>query len=303
MLPPGEDAFRAIFRAAHADHATCHEDEWLHAPCRAPDGTPLPPLVWSRRNGPWHPVPVVFVGAAPGNAGGRGRGPLGAHGTRIPFGGDVAGANLEVLLGSVGLHRNGVFLVAAYNRLPARGGGEPTAAEILAPVGRYPSSVALLRDTLLACQPRLIVALGNVALRALAAAGAALPRLPTLGHLAAAGLTRGRLTPWPPAFQDAAFRRSWAARTDAPLPPWLWLYHPSAQTMSPLAAPHTAFVARMRATRDALRAAVATALPEHPLPDVRPLPPSDGIYVLPEWRERIAPRLAALDARWRALGL
>lgn len=303
MLPLGEDAFRTIFRAAHADHAACATDEWLHAPCRGRDGQPRPPLVWSRRNGPWRPVPVLFVGAAPGNAGGRGRGPLGAHGTRIPFGGDVAGANLEVLLGSVGLDRNRVFLVAAYNQLPARGGGEPTAAEILAPVGRYPSSLALLRDTVLACQPRLVVALGNIALRALAAAVADLPRLPSLGLLAAAGLVRGRLLPWPPAFRHAPFLAAWAARTDAPLPPWLWLYHPSAQTMSPYARPQTAFVARMRLTRDALRAAVAQALPEHPLPDVRPAPPTDGIYALPEWRERIAPRLAELDARWRALGL
>jgi uracil-DNA glycosylase len=112
----------------------------------------------------------MFVGAAPGNAGGKGGGLLGAHGTRIPFGGDIAGANLDALLGSIGLDRNHTFLTAALNQLPAAGGGEPATAEIMAPVGAWRSSLHLLRATVLACGPVLIVALGNVAIRALVAA-------------------------------------------------------------------------------------------------------------------------------------
>ena len=105
-----------------------------------------------------------------GNAGGRGKGALGAHGTRIPFGGDIAGANLDVLLGSAGLNRNQTFIAASLNHLPERGGGEPTLAELFSPEGAYPDSIAIIRDTLIAAGPRLVVALGNVAARVVAAA-------------------------------------------------------------------------------------------------------------------------------------
>ncbi|MEO5509072.1 MAG: uracil-DNA glycosylase family protein, partial [Longimicrobiales bacterium] len=138
--------------------------------CRAKDGSPVRPLVWSRRNGPWHRVETIFIGAAPGNAGGKGSGDQGAHGTRIPFGGDIAGANLDALLGSVGIDRNNTFLVAALNQLPAAGGGEPTLQEMLAPVGDYENSFELLRDTVVATGPALVVTLGIAGLRAFATA-------------------------------------------------------------------------------------------------------------------------------------
>jgi uracil-DNA glycosylase len=303
--------FRRSFGRAHAGHPACLRDEWLAHPCTDGRGRPVPrPTVWSRRNGPWQRHQLIFVGAAPGNAGGRGAGRLGAHGTRIPFGGDIAGANLDVLLGSVGCDRNHTFLTAALNQLPAAGGGEPALAEMLAPVGAYPSSLHLLRDTVLACGPRLVVALGLVGLRALAAAlqlpgAAARPaRLPASAALERAGIARGVLTPWPATIPLASgFRQAWQrAWTEPPALHVLLLTHPSGQNMSPFARADTQFHTRMVAARAQLRAAVARLL-AWPLPDVRPPLPRDGIYALPEWRELIAPRHEQLDALWRERGL
>ena len=318
-----EARYRNVFRSLHADHRACVDDEWLNAACVGPDGAPAPrPIVWSRRNGPWARVEVLWVGAAPGNAGGRGAGDMGAHGTRIPFGGDVAGANLDVLLGSIGLDRNTTFITAALNQLPEKGGGEPSAAEIFAPVGRYRSSLHALRDTILAAGPRLVVALGNVALRATVAAGtvdAGPPgpraprqpggadsalRLPTLARLEKLGFRRGETADWaglaPP---DPAFVHVWRdAWEDVPLPAILWLTHPSAQNMSPFAGRHTAFHRRMVEARDALREAARRVLGREP-PEVRPAPPTTGIYALPEWVTRIGPYHARLDRLWREHGL
>ncbi len=301
----GEERFRSIFRTLHRDHATCLDDEWLMRPCMDRNGVPLGrPWVWSRRNGPWRRVPVLWVGAAPGNAGGRGRGALGAHGTRIPFGGDVAGANLEVLLGSVGIDRNETFIVAALNRLPDRGGGEPTSREIREPAGGFPDSIAVLRATLIACGPTLVIALGNVAARAVAAAwlrspgDAGLPSLAALGRVGWARLSRigglDVLGPPSPGLRDA-WHEAWG--TDA-APDAVWLTHPSAQNMSPFAAEDTAFHRRMLETRDALRDAIRSALGSRP-PAARAPIPTDGIYALPEWREAIVPRLSTMDDLWR----
>jgi len=304
-----ESRFRAIFRDAHADHSGCREDEWLMRACHLADGTPAPrPIVWSRRNGPWRRLEMLIVGAAPGNAGGMGTGLQGAHGTRIPFGGDIAGANLDVLLGSAGLDRNGVFIVAALNQLPARGGGEPTLEEMAAPVGRYPSSFALLRQTVFATGPRLVVALGNVGLRALVAAVVDLPgevRLPSPRVLERHGLRRGDVAAWPPSAASGTdtFTGEWRSLYgEDPLPRILWLTHPSAQNMSPHAGVGTVFHSRMLEARDALRGAVASVL-DRPLPSARPPNPETGIYALPEWRERIAPRHASLDRLWREKGV
>lgn len=301
------DRFREIFRRAHALHLACAEDEWLAMPCCEPDGSPcLRPLVWSRRNGPWRHVDVLWVGAAPGNAGGRGSGTLGAHGTRIPFGGDIAGANLEVLMGSAGVNRNQTFIVAALNQLPQRGGGEPRPAEILAPIGLYEDGLALLRDAVIACRPRLIIALGNVALRALAGAvrrGLSV-RLPGLAGLQRRGLHRhGWLRLDTALDPDPAFRETWVHESGASdWPALLWTLHPSAQNMSPFAGEQTAFHARLLETRRAVRTAVTEALGQA-LPDERPELPRDGIYALPEWESLIAPRLAPLLDRWRDRGV
>jgi uracil-DNA glycosylase len=302
--------FRAIFRRAHADHSGCQTDEWLMRPCHERDGSPAArSIVWSRRNGPWRRLPVLFVGAAPGNAGGRGRGERGAHGTRIPFGGDVAGANLDVLLASAGLDRNRVFIVAALNSLPARGGGEPSVAELAARVGAFDHSIALLRATMLAAGPALVVALGNLALRSVVAA-ATLPaadssplRLPGLARLEAAGLRRGVPTAWPAAFAPAhPFMREWReAWPEAPVPQLLLCWHPSAQNMSPFAASGTVFHRRMIETLHALRSALRTV---HGLTGRAPYEARDaGVYALPEWRQLIAPYHERLAGLWRERGV
>lgn len=277
----------------------------MRTPCATADGRPVRPLVWSRRNGPWTRVPLLFVGAAPGNAGGKGAGALGAHGTRIPFGGDIAGANLEVLLGSVGLTRNDVFLSAAYNRLPAAGGGEPTLAELREPVGDYPSSVDLARDTIVAAAPRMVVALGNIGLRTVAAAVSSdASRIPGLDRLRRSGIERGsaididRVAP-----PSDTFLTAWrAANGTRELPALLWLTHPSAQNMSPFAGVDTVFHIRMREAREGLRRAVRERL-HLSLPDRRPPLPADGIYALPEWRDPIAPVLERYDSLWREHGI
>jgi uracil-DNA glycosylase len=314
-----EARFRRIFRAAHAGHRACATDEWLNAPCRSPDGREVDrPIIWSRRNGPWRCVPVLWVGAAPGNAGGLGSSDLGAHGTRIPFGGDIAGGNLDVLLSTIGVDRNETFLVAAYNQLPARGGGEPTTRELAARVGRYPDSGALLRDTVIATGPTLIVALGNVALRTLIAAltrpyenavgeppeSAAPLRLPGTARLTAAGVERGCARPWPATIPlDSGFRATWqAAWGGGPSFRVLPLLHPSAQNMSPFAGETTQFHRRMLETRAALVEAVRDVLNRH-APCPRPAPTTTGIYALPEWRGRIADRHARYDGLWREKGV
>ena len=312
-----EARFRNIFRAAHADHVACADDEWLDAPCRSADDE-VWPVVWSRRNGPWRRVPILWVGAAPGNAGGLGSSDLGAHGTRIPFGGDIAGGNLDVLLSSIGIDRNSTFLVASYNSLPQRGGGEPTTRELAAPVGSYPDSAALLRDTVIATGPALVVALGNVGLRTLLAALtreydalAGHPphdvpplRLPGTARITAAAIERGTVTAWPDAFPlSQGFRDAWHhAWQEQPSFRLLLLLHPSAQNMSPFAGTATQFHRRMVDTRAALVSAVQDVLHSR-IPEERPRPPAAGIYALPEWRDRVAERHARYDELWRAKGL
>jgi uracil-DNA glycosylase len=309
-----EDRYRRIFRRAHSEHPACLEDEWLMEPCRLADGRETDrALVWSRRNGPWRQHDVLWVGAAPGNAGGMGRGSMGAHGTRIPFGGDIAGGNLDVLLSGVGLDRNRTFIVAALNRLPERGGGEPRVAELREAVGTFPSSVHLLRETILAVAPRLLVALGNVALRTSVAAVRLQEKrrltLPGLKRLEAAGLERGRATAWPDPFSaDASFQVHWrSVRGDGPLPHLLWILHPSAQNMSPYAGSDTRFHSRMVETMASLRRAV-TEVMDRPVPPVpsaahRPDPPEVGVYALPEWTAAVGPRHRDLDALWRQKGV
>ena len=296
-----EARFAKIFRRLHAHHPVCLRDEWLTEPCPIPH-----PIAWSRRNGPWQQVPLLWVGAAPGNAGGKGSGILGAHGTRIPFGGDVAGANLDALLGSIGITRNDTFITASLNSLPAAGGGEPTFAELSEPVGDYESSLHSLRDTMLAAGPQMIVALGNVGLRALIAAsrlnvdGVALP---TQRKLEKAGFARHNAIDWPDdVAPDDEFVNAWRSNWSGALPCILWLTHPSAQNMSPYAGVQTLFHTRMLEARDALRLAVKERL-GWKLPKRRAPYPKEGIYSLKEWRELVGPRHLALDKLWREKGV
>jgi len=229
---------------------------------------------------------------------------MGAHGTRIPFGGDIAGANLEVLLGSIGLNRNETFIVGAYNSLPARGGGEPAPAELRAPVGDYPSSIDLLRATVVATGPALIVVLGNIGLRTLAGALAPGGMLPGLARVEKPGAVRGQAMQANSLGEiDEEFRRVWnRAWGLSALPRILWLMHPSAQNMSPYARRETLFHQRMRDARRYLRRAARACLGVD-LPGRRPPLPTDGIYALPEWRDQIAPRIERMDRLWREHGL
>lgn len=304
-----EERFRRIFRKLHADHDACIGDEWLERPCTVDGETCDRPISFSRRNGPWHQVDVVWIGAAPGNAGGRGSGDMGAHATRIPFGGDIAGGNFDVLLASAGLDRNSTFIVAALNELPAAGGGEPSFAEMAAPKGAYESSVHVVRDTLIAAGPRLIVALGNVGLRAAVGAAALdgeLRRLPSIDRIRKGGIERNVAVPWPATEPPStAFMAEWRdAWGDAPLPCIVWLTHPSAQNMSPYAGVVTVFHRRMLDTRKALCTAVETTL-GRTSPERRPPVPlaGDGVYGTLEWREKVGPRHAAMDALWREKGV
>ena len=300
-----ERRFRRIFRRVHAGHPACLRDEWVGTTCRTADGDVVErPMVWSRRNGPWRRVPILFVGAAPGNAGGRGRGELGAHGTRIPFGGDIAGANLDALLGSIGLDRNQVFLTASYNALPAAGGGEPTADELREPVGDFESSLHLLRATVIAAGAPLLVALGNVGMRSIATAVrlADDERIVTQNALVKRGATRNFVFDGALLEPDAVFRRTWARTWSTPLPQVLWTTHPSAQNMSPFARTETLFHTRMLETRAALQEAARSVLGIEP-PQERPEPAQDGIYALSEWRERVAPHHDRLDRLWREKGV
>jgi uracil-DNA glycosylase len=306
-MSPEEKRFEQIFHKIHAHHPNCLQDEWLTDTCRLRGGQPDPrPIAWSRRNGPWRQVDLLWVGAAPGNAGGKGSGNLGAHATRIPFGGDVAGANLDVLLSSIGITRNDTFITASLNSLPAAGGGEPTLAELAAPVGAYASSLHSLRDTILACGPRMILALGNVGLRSTIAASQLVENgiaLPTQRKLEKAGLARYRAADWPETLSpDPDFIAEWQSNWSRSLPVILWLTHPSAQNMSPYAGKETVFHARMIETRDALRDAVRTKL-GWKLPRRRSHYPADGIYALVEWRELVGPRHEKLDALWREKGV
>ena len=308
MRDSQEKRFRDIFRRAHAAHGACRTDEWLMSPCTSPDGQPVTPLVWSRRNGPWRRVETLWVGAAPGNAGGKGRGHQGAHGTRIPFGGDIAGANLDALLGSIGIDRNDTFLVAALNRLPDAGGGEPGLRELQEPVGAFASSIELLRDTVIAAGPGLIITLGIVGLRTLASAltqeDLSAATLPTLCRLERVGFRREALNEWPvdtlPLSETFAthWQKAWGEERLWVLP----LMHPSGQNMSPYARVPTAFHQRMVVTREALRAAFSERF-RRPVPATRAPYPDHGIYALPEWRMRVGPRHRELDALWRAKGI
>lgn len=303
-----EERFRRIFRTIHAHHPACLADEWHNVACALADGTPVDrPIAWSRRNGPWRRTDILWVGAAPGNAGGKGKGILGAHATRIPFGGDIAGANLEVLFGSIGITRNETFISAALNSLPQAGGGEPRPAELAARVGDYASSLHSLRDVIVATGSKLIVALGNVGLRACLAAGQLDSEpvgLPSQKKIERAGLGRNQWSPWPAGLQPSAethalWRAAWG---EDPLPNFLWLTHPSAQNMSPYAGTHTVFHRRMIEAVGTLRAAVRAVLGWEPPPE-RAGYPAEGIYALREWRELVGPRHEMLDRLWREKGV
>lgn len=107
------------------------------------------------KNGDWN-AEVMFVGEAPGR--------LGAERTGIPFFGDVSGERFEQILSEMGLHREEVFVTNAVlcNPLDEIGrNARPTRGEI-------ENCRPHLREAVRLVDPRFVVALGRVALNALA---------------------------------------------------------------------------------------------------------------------------------------
>jgi uracil-DNA glycosylase family 4 len=97
----------------------------------------------------------MFVGEAPGR--------LGAARTGVPFLGDESGRRFERLLAETGLPREHVYVTNAVRCLPLDAGGRnrrPRASEVR-------ECSAWLAEELDATHPRLVVALGSVALEAL----------------------------------------------------------------------------------------------------------------------------------------
>jgi DNA polymerase len=109
--------------------------------------------VLGEANGPLH-APVMFVGEAPGR--------LGAARTGIPFTSDQSGRRFQELLAAAGLRREEVFVTNAVLCHPDGGGRNrrPAPAEVRACSRWLGAQIGLVR-------PRVVVALGEVALGAL----------------------------------------------------------------------------------------------------------------------------------------
>jgi DNA polymerase len=137
---------RSIFERLALEAAACKLCERMHDRQAV-----LGPL-----NGSLTPK-VLFIAEAPGRNG--------ADRTRIPFHGDASGETFELLLASIGLTRDDVFIsnsVLCSPRKPSGANDKPTRAEIR-------NCAAFLRRTLELLDPPLIATLGAVALDALKA--------------------------------------------------------------------------------------------------------------------------------------
>ena len=112
--------------------------------------------VLSELNGTLHPR-VFFIAEAPGRQG--------ADRTRKPFHGDKSGENFQVLLDSIGLKREEIFItnsVLCSPRKPNGANRRPLKSEMN-------NCSGYLRRTIEVISPKLIVTLGSVALEALKA--------------------------------------------------------------------------------------------------------------------------------------
>ncbi len=107
--------------------------------------------VLSNANGPV-PCDIMLIGEAPGR--------FGAGKTGVPFSGDVTGRRLGAFVAAAGLAKEMVFMTNAVLCLPLNGAGNnrrPTKAEIA-------NCTKWLAETLDAVRPKLVVAMGEVAL-------------------------------------------------------------------------------------------------------------------------------------------
>jgi uracil-DNA glycosylase len=110
--------------------------------------------VLSELNGNLNPK-AMFVAEAPGRQG--------ADRTRKPFSGDKSGANFQILLDSIGLKRDEIFITNTVLCSPRAASGanrKPTKTEIK-------NCADFLEKTVRLINPRVIVTLGSVALEAL----------------------------------------------------------------------------------------------------------------------------------------
>jgi len=110
--------------------------------------------VLSAANGPVRPL-VCFVAEAPGRRGG--------DRTMVPLTGDQSGRNFTKLLAAAGLDRSSIFITNAVlcNPRDDKGRNAPPTTTEVRNCARY------LRATLDLLQPRFVVTLGAVSLRAL----------------------------------------------------------------------------------------------------------------------------------------
>jgi uracil-DNA glycosylase len=142
--------------------------------CRACPRMECSKRVLTDRNGPYD-APIMFVAEAPGR--------LGAERTGIPLFGDRTGDRFEALLSEMGWKRCDVFLTNAVLCNPRDEDGNndaPSTFEIR-------NCSTFLARTIDVVNPALVIALGNVALRALALLEA---------HALTLGQVGGRLVPW-----------------------------------------------------------------------------------------------------------
>src|SRR6478735_5714475 len=133
-------AFNTLFTEAHA--------------CRLCANLADKTAVLSELNGSLNPK-VMFIGEAPGRAG--------ADRTRRPFYGDKSGANFQLLLDSIALSREDIFITSAVMCSPRSAtdaNRRPTRTEIK-------NCSAYLTRVLELIQPKVIATLGGVALEAL----------------------------------------------------------------------------------------------------------------------------------------
>lgn len=110
--------------------------------------------VLSELNGNLHPK-ALFIAEAPGRQG--------ADRTRRPFSGDKSGANFQILLDSIGLKREDIFITNTVLCSPRAASGanrKPSKKEIAA-------CADFLTKTINLIDPEIIVTLGSVALEAL----------------------------------------------------------------------------------------------------------------------------------------
>ena len=132
--------FTSLFTEAHA--------------CRLCEKLADKTAVLSKLNGNIHPK-VMFIGEAPGRAG--------ADRTRRPFYGDKSGANFQLLLDSIGLSRDDIFITSAVMCSPRSAtdaNRRPMRSEIK-------NCSAYLKRVIELIDPPVIATLGSVALEAL----------------------------------------------------------------------------------------------------------------------------------------